>query len=97
MEQKSLYKDKSFELQISGIQKPKFIMQRGRNFTIIKESINKDDRDNIGLIINKNEEEDLIIKNNINEDLPQLGGGENYYNKYLKYKNKYLALKNKLS
>ena len=87
-------------INIYGFEKPKVIIQEGRNFLIVKESKNKKDTDNLGVVINDKKENDineLKITNNIDCKIKNNKfGGDLFYNKYLKYKNKYLKLKNKL-
>ena len=72
----------------------KIIIPNGRNMTILKSTLHKDDSKNISLIFkdaDKTNQSSLIIGKGVDERL--LGGGDNYYRKYMKYKAKYLALK----
>jgi len=80
-------------LQINGFKKPNIIIQEGRDFTIIKETIHKDDSKNIGVIM-KDNKKDIKIEDDLNSKIRYMGGVDIYYQKYLKYKNKYLSLKN---
>jgi len=82
-------------LDIAGFKKPKVIIQEGRDFTIITETVNKDDSKNIGVII-KDHSKDIKIEDSLNTKAKYMGGGDIYYEKYLKYKNKYLRLKNQI-
>ena len=92
---KNLFKDNISRnteyLDIYGIDKPKVIIREGQPFTVVKETRNKDDNKNIGVILKKNYVE---IANGLNSRINQLGGDNDYYYKYLKYKIKYLDLKN---
>ena len=72
----------------------KIIIPNGRNMTILKQTLHKDDSKNISLIFknaDKTNQSSLSMGKGIDERL--LGGGDNYYGKYMKYKMKYLALK----
>ena len=72
----------------------KIIIPNGRNMTILKQTLHKDESKNISLIFkdgDKTNKSSLIMGKGIDERL--LGGGDNYYEKYMKYKAKYLALK----
>ena len=90
---KSLFVDnlskKDKYMDIYGIEKPRIIIREGQNFTIIKETKNKDDNKNLGVILKK---DSIEIGNSITSRINQLGG-YNYYSKYLKYKQKYNQLK----
>jgi hypothetical protein len=91
---KNLFKDnisrKTEYLDIYGIDKPKVIIREGQPFTVVKETKNKDDNKNIGVILKKNYVE---IANGLTSRINQLGGENDYYYKYLKYKQKYNQLK----
>jgi hypothetical protein len=91
----SLLKKNKYDFNISGLKEPKIIIQEGRNFTIVKETRNKNDKDNLGVVINEGAETEIKVMNNINQDFePRMAGGDaHYYEKYMKYKIKYLALK----
>ena len=95
----SLLKKKKYDFNISGFKEPKIIIQEGRNFTIVKETRNKNDKDNLGVVITENGETEVKVMNNINQDFePRMAGGDaHYYDKYMKYKIKYLALKKQIS
>ena len=77
-------------VDIYGIEKPKIIIREGQPFTVVKETKNKDDNKNIGVILKKNYVE---IANDLTSRIKQLGGNNDYYYKYLKYKQKYNQLK----
>jgi hypothetical protein len=93
----SLLKKNKYDFNISGLKEPKIIIQEGRNFTIVKETRNKNDKDNLGVVINEGAETEIKVMNNINQDFePRMAGGDaHYYEKYMKYKIKYLSLKEK--
>ena len=97
----NIIKNKNKKYLHVNMTKPKIIIQEGRDFLIVKETKNKNDEKNHGIIVNKKDDfTELKITDNINEKikLNMLGGNDDiYYNKYLKYKYKYLELKNKLS
>jgi len=82
-------------LDIAGFKNPKIIIQEGRDFTIVTETIHKDDSKNIGVII-KDNNKDIKIEDSLYTKSKYMGGGDIYYQKYLKYKNKYLSLKNQI-
>jgi len=94
----SLLKKKKYDFNISGLKEPKIIIQEGRNFTIVKETRSKNDKDNLGVIINEGDETEIKVMNNLNQDFePRMAGGDaNYYGKYMKYKIKYIELKAQL-
>jgi len=85
-------------IKIYGMVRPQIIIQEGRSFTAIKETINSDDEKNLALIFkptSDGQNKEYTIRNNIKYKINQLGG-DDYYAKYLKYKNKYIALKKKI-
>ena len=78
-------------ISVYGMKKQEIIIPNGRDFMVIKESVHKDDKHNVGLVFKG---KDLItIETDLNEKIKKMGGSQDYYNKYLKYKNKYLQLK----
>jgi endonuclease/exonuclease/phosphatase family metal-dependent hydrolase len=78
-------------IAVYGMKKQEIIIPSGRDFMVIKESVHKDDKNNIGLVFKG---KDLItVETDLNEKIKKMGGSQDYYNKYLKYKNKYLQLK----
>jgi hypothetical protein len=93
----------NLKMDINGMEKPQIIIREGQNFTIVKETKNKNDEKNIGVIKTKNIDGlEIDVRTDINEFLKykKIIGGEynnilkiNYYKKYLKYKIKYLNLK----
>jgi len=89
-------KRENYRVNISGLKKPKIKLQEGRNFMIIKDTVNKNNKDNLGVVITEGEKDiEIKVMNNIEKDYdPAIeGGGDYYYEKYMKYKIKYLALK----
>jgi len=70
---KNLYIDnekKNLRMDIGGMDKPQIIIREGQNFTIVKETKNKDDEKNIGVIkTQKIDGLEIKIMNNINEFL----------------------------
>ena len=80
-----------YGISVYGMKKQEIIIPNGRDFMVIKESVHKDDKHNVGLVFKG---KDLItIETDLNEKIKKMGGSQDYYNKYLKYKNKYLQLK----
>jgi hypothetical protein len=72
----------------------KIIIPNGRNMTILKQTLHDDDSKNISLIFkdaDKKNKASITVGKGIDERL--LGGGDNYYGKYMKYKQKYIGLK----
>jgi hypothetical protein len=70
---KNLYIDnekKNLRMDIGGMDKPQIIIREGQNFTIVKETKNKDDEKNIGVIkTQKIDGLEIDVRNNINEFL----------------------------
>jgi len=80
-----------YGISVYGMKKQEIIIPNGRDFMVIKESAHKDDKYNVGLVFKgKNL---ITIETDLNEKIKKMGGSQDYYNKYLKYKNKYLQLK----
>ena len=71
------------------------------DFKNFKDRKEKDKNKDIGLVLNKVDDAIKIgIEDNITDKLynkSYFGGGDNYYNKYLKYKKKYIELKKLLN